>query len=262
MLNRLTRRQLELYDRDGIVFPIPVLSIDEVAQFRGALDSLVNAHFGGSLKRVDNLHLFFKWAYDLATRDKLVEAVGDILGNDILIYATLIFSKPPKDISYVAWHQDSAYSNLHLTPSVTAWIALTPSNSDTGCMRVLPGSHNLGSLTHGHIEDSSNLLRRGECIDAEIDESLALDIVLRPGEASLHQSTLIHGSDPNRLCIPRIGFIIRFVTSQFMCPPGLSLIRVRGEGLPGFADLAKAPGDMNESKAFVAWRNFSASSAN
>src|SRR6185369_1898740 len=100
----------EHYERNGIVFPIPVLSMAEVECCRSALDSIVELCGEGSLKRFDNLHLFFPWAYKLATHEALLDAVEDFLGSDLVIDGTLVFYKPPHDASYASWHQDSVYS--------------------------------------------------------------------------------------------------------------------------------------------------------
>ncbi len=256
MTGRLSQYQVERYQRDGVVFPVPLLSPAEVSQCRGALQSLADAHFGGSLKRIDNLHFFFDWASRLATHEALADAVETILGQDILVYSTLIFTKPPNDSSYVSWHQDSAYSNLHLSPSVSAWIALALSNEHSGCMRVIPGSHRLGRLEHGNVSDDANLLQRGEHVIAEVDDDRALDVVLQPGEVSLHQSNLIHGSNPNRSNEPRVGFIVRYVTSNFAGRSGLPVMRVRGDGESDHLELVERPVPADMSSAFAAWQEF------
>lgn len=256
MANRLSRQQLDRYERDGVLFPVEVLEGEEVAFFRGALGALAGDCGGGELKRLDSLHLFFDWAYRLVTHDRLLDAVEDILGGDILVYGTLIFNKPPLDASYVTWHQDSVYSGLHLTPSTSAWIALTESNPANGCMRVIPASHRQGVLSHASVPDDANLLRRGEQVAAEVDESLASDVVLRPGEMSLHQSNIIHGSNPNTSGEPRIGFIVRFVTDR-IANPGWPLMRVRGRADCGHLTLASPPARTDAQSAVSAWRAFS-----
>lgn len=247
----LSRQQLDQYDRDGIVFPIKVFSVDEVAFFRGALESIIDTC--GSLKRLDSLHLFFDWAYRLVTHDALLNAVQDVLGADILIYGTLVFYKPPRDSGYASWHQDSVYSGLHLAPSTSAWIALTASHRANGCMRVIPGSHKQGSLNHANVQDDANLLRRGERVEMVVDESQAVDVVLQPGEMSFHQSTIVHGSNPNTSDEPRLGFIVRFVTnrSTHLDRP---LLRVRGEADCSHLSLAQPPLAMDQQSAFAAWR--------
>ena len=244
--------QIETYRRDGFVFPIEVLSRAEVASFRDAFESLIERSRDYSPKRFDRLHQFFDWAYQIVTHDALLDVVESILGDDILVYGTLVLAKQPHDLRYASWHQDSFYSGLHLTPSTTAWIALTPSHQGNGCMRVIPGSHRLGSLDHENIADDHMLNRRGERVKTDVDESKAIDVVLKPGEISLHESTLVHGSTPNKSDEPRLGFIVRFVTSQ-MRNPNTRLMRVRGDGDCSHLDLAEKPAE----DGFKSWLAFS-----
>ena len=245
----------EGYERDGVVFPIPVLSQQEVVEYRDALNAIA-AHCGEeSLKRFDNLHLFFPWAYRLATHGVVLDAVEAVLGPDLVIDGTLVFYKPPRDGSYASWHQDSVYSGWHLTPSISAWIALTPSNPANGCMRAIPGSHRLGLLDHDNIHDDPNLLnRRGERLRMDVDESQAVDIVLRPGEMSLHHTNIVHGSKPNGSNGPRIGFIVRFVTSR-TTNRERAVVRARGNGDCSHLKLATPPVDENLESLIAAWRS-------
>lgn len=256
MIAILTRQQREEYERDGVVFPVRVFSADEAARFRGALDSLSDQCGAGALKRFDNLHLFFDWAYRLVTHDALLNAVEGVLGGDILVEATVVFYKPPRDSSYVSWHQDSLYSGWHLTPSVSAWIALTPSHRANGCMRVVPGSHKRGLLDHQIIRDDPNLLnRRGERVEMAVEEAEAVDVRLRPGEMSLHHSNIVHGSNPNTSDEPRVGFIVRFVTNQ-TTNHDRPMLHVRGRADCTHLNLAKPPAEMDQQTAFSAWRAF------
>jgi len=252
----LSREQLQQYDRDGIVFPISVFSPDEVSRFLVELESIAAYCEEGVLKRFDNLHLFFDWAHCLVTSDELLNAVEDVLGRNILIYGSLVFYKPPHDSSYVSWHQDSFYSGLHLTPSTSAWIALTPSHQANGCMRVIPRSHEKGLVDHDNVRDDPNLLnRRGERVKMAVDESRAVDVVLQPGEASLHQGTIVHGSNPNTSDQARVGFIVRFVTNQ-MTNPNSPLMRVRGRADCGHLPLVAPPGEVDRQSSLAAWRAF------
>lgn len=248
--------QIEAYRRDGYVFPIEILSRADAEGFRGAFESLIERSRHCSPKRFDRLHLFFDWAHQIVTHKALLDVVEGILGDDILVYGTLVLAKQPHDLRYASWHQDSFYSGLHLTPSTTAWIALTPSHQGNGCMRVIPGSHQLGALDHENVADDPHLLnRRGERIKTDVDESQAVDVVLRPGEISLHESTLVHGSNPNSSDEARIGFIVRFVTSR-MKDPNTRLMRVRGDGDCSHLDLAEKP-VMSAEEALASWLAFS-----
>lgn len=253
MTTTISQRQLQQYDREGILFPVSVFSAAESSFFRDSLTAVINKC--GSPKRLDNLHLFFNWAYELVTHPALLDQIQTVLGEDILIYGTLVFYKPPRDDGYASWHQDSFYSGLHLTPSTSAWIALTPSNPANGCMRVIPESHKAGLQTHTNIKDDANLLRRGEQI-MTVDESHALDVILQPGEMSLHHSTIIHGSNPNPSGEPRIGFIVRFITNQIQNRER-AMLRVRGHADCSHLILAEPPPKMDAESAFAAWQAFS-----
>jgi ectoine hydroxylase-related dioxygenase (phytanoyl-CoA dioxygenase family) len=113
----------------------------------------------------------------------------------------------------VSWHQDSAYFGLAPHDLVAAWVALTDATPDNGCMRVIPGSH-LGAA-HGHVEThhDDNLLARGQTIEG-IDETPAVDLVLRDGEFSLHHERILHGSLPNRSAAPRIGLTLFYIPTS------------------------------------------------
>ena len=250
----LSPDSVERYARDGILFPIPVLSMAEVAESRNALESLAAICGEGYRRRFDNLHLFFPWAYRLATNEAVLNAVEGILGPDIVVEATLVFYKPPHDSGYAAWHQDSVYSNWHLTPAVSAWLALTPSEPANGCMRVVAGSHHDGVREHDTVANDPDLMnRRGERVRHDVDESQAVDVVLRPGEMSLHHANIVHGSNANRSGGPRIGFIVRFVTSQ-TTNLERQLMQVRGDADCSHLRLAAPPVEEELAIATMAWQ--------
>ncbi|HEX3185044.1 MAG TPA: phytanoyl-CoA dioxygenase family protein [Pyrinomonadaceae bacterium] len=200
---------IDSYEQHGIVFPIRVLSESEVIAFRSELVAIAQEN----QRRLENLHLSYPWACRLASHERVLDAVESLIGPDILIDGNLVFYKPPHDAGYASWHQDSVYSGWHLTPSVSAWIALTVSEPANGCMRVIPGTHKQGVLEHDNVQDPNLLNKRGERLRMDVDESQAVDVVLKPGEMSLHHTNIVHGSNPNTSDGPRIGFIVRFVTN-------------------------------------------------
>ena len=142
MLNVLTADQVDSYRRDGLLFPVPALSAAEVEYFRARHDEL-DQHLGGRPTAVEkgDRHLDIKWICDLATHAAVLDAVEDVIGPDILIHSSTIFTKYAHDEKFVSWHQDSHYWGLSEPPLVSAWIALTDSTVDNGCLRVLPGTH-------------------------------------------------------------------------------------------------------------------------
>jgi ectoine hydroxylase-related dioxygenase (phytanoyl-CoA dioxygenase family) len=201
----------EDFQRDGVLFPIRVLDDAELASARAEVAQLEAAH-GGVLKRFDRAHLFFRWAWELVQQPRVVDAVARLLGDDVVVWGSLILAKPPHDPGFVAWHQDGAYAGfLGDAPAVSAWIALSDSTVESGCMRVVPGSHRQ-RLEHTVKNAPLNMLSHGQEVAADVDERDAVDVQLRAGEMSLHHVDIIHGSNANRSSWTRTGFIVRYST--------------------------------------------------
>ena len=90
---------------------------------------------------------------------------------------------------------------------------------------------------------ADNLLSRGQEIAVEVDESKAVDVVLSPGEMSLHHVLLVHGLEPNGGTERRIGFAIRYLPTSVKQLAGAvdSATLVRGKDAYGHFLLEPAP---------------------
>ena len=100
-------------------------------------------------------------------------------------------------------------------------------------MRVVPETHTLKQLPHRDTFAPDNLLSRGQEIAVGVDESRAVDIVLKPGQMSLHHVLLVHGSEPNKGSHRRIGFAIRYLPTYVKqlagVPDSATLVRGNDE---------------------------------
>lgn len=255
MAKVLSAEQLDRYHRDGILFPVPVLSPGETARFRAGFEALA-ARLGGRpvAQALGHSQLFFRWAYDLATHPAVLDAVEDVLGPDLLVWTVSIFPKYPRDPGYISWHQDGTYWGLDSTQVTTAWIALTDSVVENGCMRVVPGSHRSRILPHRDTYAPDNRLSRGQEIEAHVDEQDAVDVVLQAGEMSLHHVNIIHGSNPNPSDRSRIGFAPRFTTPRTRQIDGqpLAAVLARGRDDHGHFELLAAPPALGFDEAVAA----------
>ena len=155
-------------------------------------------------------HLPFPWLNELIRHPRMLDAVEDIIGPDILCWGSSFFTKNAHDPRFVSWHQDTTYYGLEPRETLTAWFAFTDSTVKSGCMRVLPGSHAQGPRRHVETFAQDNLLSRGQTV-ADVDESRAVDVVLKAGEISFHSETTIHGSNPNDSDDRRLGYSIHFI---------------------------------------------------
>lgn len=208
----LTDAQVEAYRRDGFVAPLRTMSPETAARVREKLEA-VEAETGGPLAGVLRFkpHLIYTFLDDLVRHERVLDGIEDILGPNLLCWASSFFTKEAHDPAYVSWHQDSTYWGLSKPDVATAWIALSHSTPENGCMRVIPGSHMIDQISHTDTHADANLLSRGQVVNVDVDESQAVDIVLEPGEISLHHVRLIHGSEPNPSGQRRIGFAVRYI---------------------------------------------------
>jgi non-haem Fe2+, alpha-ketoglutarate-dependent halogenase len=214
MTRTLSDEQVQQYEREGIFFPVPALSFDEVSKFRAAFEHL-EAHLGGrpQHRQLIQPHLCYRWAYDLATHPVILNVIEEIIGPNILVHSTSLFPKYPHEPDYILWHQDGYYWGLSSPRLVSAWVALTNSNIENGCMRVVPGTHKQKVLPHAKSSRHKKTRLSLE-VAVEVDESRAADILLKAGEMSLHHPYIIHGSNPNQTEEKRLGFAIRYVAAE------------------------------------------------
>jgi len=107
--------------------------------------------------------------------------------------------------------------------------------------------------------EPDNLLKRGEEIQIDVDETDAIDIVLKVGEMSLHHNSIIHGSRANKSDTKRIGFIARFVTPEYTLGSRRTpFLRAKGNADCGHLTLAEQPADLGIREAVTAWERSNA----
>jgi len=227
----LSESQIAQFRSDGFVCPIDALSVEEAAECLARMEELENREPDLWARSKVKPHLLMMWLNDLVRNPRILDAVEDVLGPDVMVWATGHFDKKPHDPRFVSWHQDGTYWGLSEPSVVTAWVALTPSNRENGCMRVIPGSHRRGQLPHRDTHNKNNLLSRGQDIEVNVDEAKAVDFELRPGQISLHHVMLVHSSKANFSDTRRLGIPIRYVAAHVRQTSGFrdSATMVRGE---------------------------------
>jgi hypothetical protein len=237
----LTPAQIESYHTKGYHLPVDVLSPEEVAAARGQLETY-EAKSGGPIKGEmrHKSHLLFPWINDLMRHARVLDAVEDVLGPNLLVWSTSFFIKEARDPGFVSWHQDATYWGLSSPDVCTAWIALSPANKVSGCMKFIAGTHK-AQVQHADTFHEDNLLTRGQEIAVEVDEAKAVYAELSPGQASLHHVLLFHGSAPNRSDDRRIGLAIRYVPTYVRQAVGAKDSATLVRGLDTYRHFADEP---------------------
>ncbi|NQU72548.1 MAG: phytanoyl-CoA dioxygenase family protein [Rhodospirillales bacterium] len=207
----LTEDQIDQFRRDGFLTPFDGVT---PAVARDCVDRIeaYEARVGEDVSRQIRVRaaLAFEWVVAIARSPNVIGAMRDLMGPDIMIYLSAIWSKRPGGGAFVSWHQDGAYYAFDRHDGLTVWVALTDATPEMGCITVLPGSHLDPIRAHDETFDSDNLLSRGQSITG-IDKSNAVEMPLTAGQFSIHHELAVHGSGPNLSDLRRIGFSLSCV---------------------------------------------------
>lgn len=178
----------------------------------------------------------------LISDDRLLDIAQKFIGPDIALFATHYISKPAFDGQPVLWHQDGSYWPLDPMEVVTLWLAVDDSLTENGCMRVIPGTQHDTLQKMSPRSDIANVLGSG-MDESLVDESKAVDFVLKAGGVSVHHPNLIHGSNANNSPLRRCGLTIRYIpTSTCITVKGAGCaFHLRGNAIPGVNEYLPRP---------------------
>lgn len=233
------------FARDGYAFPLRALPTRRAEELRRILET---AEAGAPDPTARGMatglpHLLLPEFFDVVRDPAITGPVAEILGEDLIVWGCSFFTKEPRTRSFVSWHQDLTYWGLDDADKVTAWVALSPATLESGCMRFVPGSHTQQIVPHKDTFDPDNLLTRGQEVAVEVRDEEAIDVVLQPGEMSLHHGRIFHASHPNGSDDRRIGLAIRYIKPSMRQTSGVKTLAVlaRGEDRFGHFDLCDRP---------------------
>ena len=124
---------------------------------------------------------------------RLNEWMTNILGQEPYAVQTMFYFKPPGARGQ-ALHQDQFYLRVDPGTCVAAWMAVDRCDEENGCLRIVPGTHDIPVLC---------------TVDADPDVSFVNDtvelppgyepipLVMDPGDVLFFNGQLVHGSYPN-----------------------------------------------------------------
>ena len=216
----LTPDEILTFENDGLVVPSCRLPADLMDALRALTDRVIDETPELRPEFLFSPHARWEGQADssisdgfmaICSRPEILDAVEDVIGPDIVLWASRVFCKPAQTGFEIPWHQDgNAGWPIRPLASVAVWIAVDDVTLDNGCMRYIPGSHTRGEVPHGFSERKDLAVS----IFAEpdyVDEANVRDHTLQAGQFSIHHMFLVHSSPPNLSNRRRAGFGIRYM---------------------------------------------------
>lgn len=213
MSHAISPQIVEQYEKDGYLMFPDVLDAGLMQEAKEHVDWLINKNPD---LRPENLHTNLihddPFWLRLVSDDRLLDIAQAFVGPDIALFASHYICKPAYNGQPVLWHQDGSYWPLEPMKVITLWLAVDDSTTENGCMRVIPGTHKLQLQEMKGSFEVENVL--GSEIEKEfVDESKAVDLVLKSGGVSIHHPNIIHGSKANLSPHRRCGLTIRYIST-------------------------------------------------
>lgn len=219
----LTASERNEYATNGLVKPAAGLSPEDVTEVRKLLEetllstpgqrpeTLVCPHvegMNGLPGRITN-----RWLA-VCQRPEFVGAVGDLIGEDVMLWGSQLFCKPAKIGLEVPWHQDGHFWPIRPLATATLWLAIDDVDEQNSAMLYVPKSHAAGKLFRHADQPSEESALNAQMLPEDVDlDNVAIDD-LPAGSFSLHDVFLVHGSKPNRSDRRRAGFVIRYMPTS------------------------------------------------
>jgi Phytanoyl-CoA dioxygenase (PhyH) len=214
IFKHLTADELEKFQKLGFVGPFPLIALDEVDNLTKAL-SAESSKFKflgrvlyvlsrvpglkklselqwGEAKWHKGIHAISDRVYQIATESAILDKVASLIGENILLWASLILVVSPRKKPW--WHTDSECREWDMLEGVSVWLAL--SNVDEqSCMRVITRTHNLQAIPEVLKKDGLDIYDDEALLAAAREfepESECISVYTKPGEFFIFATRLWH----------------------------------------------------------------------
>lgn len=183
------------------------------------------------------------WFNDLVRHPRILDAIEDVIGPNILVWTSTFFIKEPNSPTYAAWHQDGGYFGLEPREQVCAWVALTDASEEAGCMEQLSFRGKPRLHHHAALGLANSINRAGQTITDDFDDRDPVAMALPAGSFSLHHELAVHRSAPNRASHRRVGIGLNYIPTHVRVngPVRVKAMLVRGRDTYGHFDLVDPP---------------------
>ncbi len=146
------------------------------------------------------------WVDSVLHSGEMLEFARPFLGDEPVPRKCELFAKPARVGMASPPHQDNFLFCIQGGNAITVWVALDPAGEDNGALYYHDGSHHAGLLPHVKSFAPGTSQR----LDDEVDLSKYPLVMpkLQPGDALVHHSEIVHGSQANTSDNPRRGWTL------------------------------------------------------
>ncbi|AZN42515.1 phytanoyl-CoA dioxygenase family protein [Paenibacillus albus] len=190
----VNRSVKEQFEQNGYYIIRELYAAEEMEAFKAECVKIVKEHDAGPSGVLVGMTLRSPLFRQATVKPALVEALREIIGEHIIFLSDKVVLKNAATDFGSPWHQDHPYWDGSHKFSV--WIALDDALKSNGCLRLVPGSHLQGTVTHDdQSEDGYGFVNR---IDRrQIADDAIVDFEARRGDAVIFHDLLFHASYPN-----------------------------------------------------------------
>ena len=169
-----------------------------------------------SLHRLENYKGYF--FNELSEREKIMNLANELIGSDSKLISIQAFVKPGSIGLPAPYHQDNAYWCIEPPDGLTIWIALDECNKENGMINYIVGSHKSGVIKHtpSLAPGSSQII-----VEEDLPEGELFNPSLMPGDAAIHHTMNVHGSNPNNSGKQRRGVLLCYQSKKSTRNPEL-----------------------------------------
>ena len=216
------------YSAEGFCLFRDVLNEANIAETRAELDIMIAdlperqvVYKDGEDKEVDarpeyltEPHPKHPFWLELCRHPCVLDAVGSVLGPDLILIMSHLIVKRAEDGLPVAWHQDNTYwHSVQGTDVTTVWLAIDDTDRANGCMQVIPCTHEGYPEMDKISTGGDDLLGLTVKVTPEM-EGAAVCLEMKAGSLSVHDSFVLHGSEANTSGRRRAAYTMRYANAK------------------------------------------------
>jgi ectoine hydroxylase-related dioxygenase (phytanoyl-CoA dioxygenase family) len=227
----LSPSEIATYRQDGILAPGGTLSEESFAGIKRTMDAFLAARPDVVADYVPHLIEQDRSWLAHGACEEILDVVGQVIGDDIILWGSGLFCKSTFTGKATPWHQDAQYWPIRPLETCTVWIAIDASTVENGCLEVMPGSHRDREIFRHGVDDSDEVVLNQAMDPRDLARFSARAIELAPGEFSVHDAFLVHGAKPNRSGKRRAGLAFRYMPTTSYFDRELAARQVRELGV-------------------------------